>query len=145
MFKVGNRITQLRNEHNISITALAKQAGIAQSTLSYIESGENSPTVETVEKLCAAMGVTLAEFFDITIERDNKDSLIMSAVNKMRKKGLSDKAILSGLMYIGDTFTELVMLAKENPTAEELDQAKKLEEKLKDPGFIPPWERNNVK
>ncbi len=60
---VGSKITELRTSQNISITDLAKSSGIAQSTLSYIESGKTQPTVETVEKICLTLGITLGEFF----------------------------------------------------------------------------------
>ncbi|NPV72894.1 MAG: helix-turn-helix transcriptional regulator [Pelotomaculum sp.] len=63
MFDVGRRITDIRTSQGISLTNLAKRSGIAQSSLSYIESGKAQPTVETVHKICAALGITLAEFF----------------------------------------------------------------------------------
>lgn len=60
---VGARITQLRIIQGISLTNLAKRSGLAQSSLSYIESGKAQPTVETVEKICNALSITLPEFF----------------------------------------------------------------------------------
>jgi len=63
MVDVGKRITELRTVQGISLTNLAKRSGIAQSSLSYIESGKAQPTVETAYKICAALGITLAEFF----------------------------------------------------------------------------------
>jgi transcriptional regulator with XRE-family HTH domain len=63
MFDVGRRITEIRTSQGISLTNLAKRSGIAQSSLSYIESGKTQPTVETVHKICSALGITLAEFF----------------------------------------------------------------------------------
>ena len=42
---------------------LAKEAGIAQSTLSNACKRNNTPTLPTLEALCRAFGITMAEFF----------------------------------------------------------------------------------
>lgn len=63
MVDVGKRITEIRVSQGISLTNLAKRSGIAQSSLSYIESGKAQPTVETVNKICTTLGIELHEFF----------------------------------------------------------------------------------
>jgi transcriptional regulator with XRE-family HTH domain len=63
MLDVGRRITEIRTSQGISLTNLAKRSGIAQSSLSYIESGKAQPTVETVNKICTTLGIELHEFF----------------------------------------------------------------------------------
>lgn len=60
---VGSKITKIRTAQGLSLTNLAKLSGIAQSSLSYIESGKAQPTVETLNKICATLGISLAEFF----------------------------------------------------------------------------------
>jgi len=47
---------------------LAKASGIAQSTISAIESGKTSPTIDSLERICAALGITLADFFSYDSE-----------------------------------------------------------------------------
>lgn len=49
-------IRQARQRHGLSQAALAFRAGTDQAAVSRIERGEVSPTVETVERLLAAMG-----------------------------------------------------------------------------------------
>jgi transcriptional regulator with XRE-family HTH domain len=63
MIDVGKKLTEYRTAQGISLTNLAKLSGIAQSSLSYIESGKAQPTVETTSKICTALGLTLGEFF----------------------------------------------------------------------------------
>ena len=65
MFDAGKRVTELRESQGLKITALANLSGIAQSSLSYIESGKNNPTIDTVSKICDALGITLVDFFDL--------------------------------------------------------------------------------
>lgn len=59
----GTRIKQLREFVGLSQNELARRAGIAQSSLSYLESGSKSPSVETLLRICNALGITLADFF----------------------------------------------------------------------------------
>ena len=59
---VGARIVQLRSAYGISQYALWKRSGIAQGALSQYESGAKTPGVDTLEKICAALGIRLADF-----------------------------------------------------------------------------------
>lgn len=60
---VGMRIAQLRAAYGISQYALWKRSGIAQGALSQYESGAKTPGVDTLERICAALGITMADFF----------------------------------------------------------------------------------
>lgn len=60
---VGQRIKELREAAGLSINQLARLAGIGQSTLSYIEMGQRTPTVDTLLLICKALGITPVEFF----------------------------------------------------------------------------------
>ncbi|MDP3043808.1 MAG: helix-turn-helix transcriptional regulator [Bacillota bacterium] len=60
---IGNRLKQLRQNAKLSGKALAKKASIAQSTVSEIESGKLVPGIRIIEKVCQALGITLADFF----------------------------------------------------------------------------------
>lgn len=53
---IGNQIKQAREQKRMSQNELAKRAGLAQSTLSYIESGEKSPTMDTLQAIAVALG-----------------------------------------------------------------------------------------
>jgi len=59
------RIRSLCDKRGISINALAKMAGMKQSTLDNIVRGiTKSPGVKTIHKIALAFGMTLAEFLD---------------------------------------------------------------------------------
>lgn len=60
---VRQRITSLRKEAGITTNKLAKLASVGQSTLSDIESGKVKPSIDTLEKICQALGISLSEFF----------------------------------------------------------------------------------
>lgn len=60
---IGERIKGLRRSLGWTGKELGDKSGVSQSFISMIEKGINSPTVETLEKLLAAMGVSLHNFF----------------------------------------------------------------------------------
>lgn len=58
---IGERIKLLREKIGMSQAELAKKANIAQSSISYIESGGKSPSLETLECICNGLGISLSE------------------------------------------------------------------------------------
>jgi len=62
--KVSDNIRKLRQKKGISQDRLSKEADLALNTIVKIETGENpNPTVETLEKIAKALGVTVADLF----------------------------------------------------------------------------------
>jgi transcriptional regulator with XRE-family HTH domain len=60
---VGVRLRHLREQRGLSIRALARQSGLSANALSLIERGRSSPSVSTLYKVAAAMGVAITTFF----------------------------------------------------------------------------------
>ena len=61
---VGQRIKEIRLSMNLSQNALAKRAGIGQSTLSDIESTTKSPNTETVCLIAKALGIQVSDLLN---------------------------------------------------------------------------------
>ena len=61
--EVITKIVELKNERHWSEYRLAKEAGVSQSTLSNLMSRGNSPSLYTLERICSAFGISLAQFF----------------------------------------------------------------------------------
>ncbi len=61
--EVGKRIKTLREERGWTKGTLATRAGIAPSYIPTLENGVKCPTVETLDNICFAFGITLADFF----------------------------------------------------------------------------------
>ncbi|MEV7008704.1 XRE family transcriptional regulator [Streptosporangium sp. NPDC051022] len=57
---VGVRIRRLREERGISLSELARRAGVGKATLSGLENGTRNPTLETLWSVTAELGVPLA-------------------------------------------------------------------------------------
>ena len=57
------RIEQLCEKKGISRYKLAQRSGIAQSSISTLLNRKSVPTIQTLEKICEGLGITLAQFF----------------------------------------------------------------------------------
>ena len=57
------RIKQLMDERGWTEYKLAKEANLSHSTVSNMFNRNNAPTLPTIEAVCAAFGITLAQFF----------------------------------------------------------------------------------
>lgn len=57
------RIEQLCARKNISRYRLAQKSGIAQSSISTLLNRKSVPTIQTLERLCEGLDMTLAQFF----------------------------------------------------------------------------------
>ncbi|MCR4432401.1 MAG: helix-turn-helix domain-containing protein [Tepidanaerobacteraceae bacterium] len=87
--EIGKRIKQIRISKNMLSGELASKAGISNVYLSYIENGTKTPTIDTLKKICSAMGISLVEIFKEDDNEFNKEyhELLENA------KGLSPKQL----------------------------------------------------
>lgn len=67
--EIGEVVREARTRRSISQRVLALRAGTDQAAISRIERGEISPSVETIERLLAALGERLL-FEPVPLERD---------------------------------------------------------------------------
>ncbi len=63
--EVGRRITALRRSVGLSLSELARRAGLGKGTLSELEAGHRNPTLETLYALTAPLGIGLAALIDL--------------------------------------------------------------------------------
>ncbi len=74
------KINRMRLERNWSIYRLSVESGIPQSTLTNMFNRETLPSITTLESICNAFSISLAEFFT-----DSNETL----------EALSEKQVLS--------------------------------------------------
>jgi transcriptional regulator with XRE-family HTH domain len=60
---LGSTIRKLRLDHNLTIAAVSERAGISRGMLSKIENSLAATSLETLEQLANALGVTLSKLF----------------------------------------------------------------------------------
>ena len=66
--RIALRVRQLRAAQGLSLDALQSSSGVSRSMISLIERGRSSPTAVVLEKLAAALNVTLASLFDAPVD-----------------------------------------------------------------------------
>jgi len=60
---VLEEITRLRTKRKWSEYDLAKHSGLSQSTISTWYRKNQTPTIQTLDKVCSGLGITLSQFF----------------------------------------------------------------------------------
>ena len=80
---IGKRIKELRKVRHLSQEQLAEKIDINQNALSYIETGENFFSAETLEKLINALQIEPSELFEV--KHFQKEELIEEIVQMLRE------------------------------------------------------------
>lgn len=60
---VGLHVRELRTRAGLSLRALAEQTDFSPSFISQVENGQVSPSIASMERIAASLGVSLGEFF----------------------------------------------------------------------------------
>ncbi len=61
--RIGDRVSELRNERGIRVSDLARKAGVSPSMISQIERGQSRPSVGTLFALAHVLNVPVDTFF----------------------------------------------------------------------------------
>ena len=63
----GDKIKALRTAQHMSMAELARRASMSDRAIRYIESNQREPSVDAIQKIAAALGVTTDYFMDDAI------------------------------------------------------------------------------
>jgi XRE family transcriptional regulator, regulator of sulfur utilization len=91
---LGGSIRRLRESQGMSLRSLATTTGLSASFLSQVENGQASPSIASMERIAAGLGVRLAEFFNQvdappTVVKADARLLLTSEWSKARIERLS--------------------------------------------------------
>ncbi|WP_104168699.1 helix-turn-helix transcriptional regulator [Arthrobacter sp. SX1312] len=81
---VARRITRLRRDRGLSLSALALQAGIGKGTLSELEAGTRNPTLGTLYALAGPLGVPLTGLVGDGTGRGVSDDVVEARLLSVR-------------------------------------------------------------
>lgn len=98
---LGSKIREFRKAKDITLVELAKITGVAQATLSRIETGVMTGTIDSHRQIAKALGLSVAELYSGLDERlekiahqpSNKRSLISVRSSKVRCEVLTQEAV----------------------------------------------------
>jgi|SRR5699024_1024761 len=93
---LGTRLKNIRKRKKMSQQDLANQVGLDRLTITKIETNRIKPSINTLERICSVLNVSLAQFFSGTEEGLSKDLIpfieIVSEMNSKQKQQLLDIA-----------------------------------------------------
>jgi len=72
---LGSVIRRYRKDKKLTMKVIAEKAGISEGFLSQIENNVNSPSVDTLMNICAAIGISASDVMD-QVEKQKAWSLI---------------------------------------------------------------------
>ena len=81
---IGKRIKEIRKKRGLSQERLSELVDIEQNTLSYIETGNNFCSAETLDKIIKALEIEPQELFDFGHYKNNAE--LIDEINNMLNK-----------------------------------------------------------
>src|ERR1700733_9655294 len=99
---IARNLRRWRTTREMTLSALAEQAGVAKSTVSLIERGQGNPSIDTVWALAAALGVPFTSLFhdeppadDVSVVREDDGSVIAIEDAGLEAEGLVARHMLT--------------------------------------------------
>jgi transcriptional regulator with XRE-family HTH domain len=79
---IGQHVRRLRRRAGLSARALGARTGFSASFISQLENGRVSPSIGSMQKIAAALGVSLGEFF--TTAGEGASGTVVRAKDRLR-------------------------------------------------------------
>lgn len=92
---IQNRIQELCNKRGISLSKLAKQSGLSETTVyDWFNENNRTPSIKALEDICLVFEISLAEFFSAIHPDDlsEKEIRLLELFRKLPDKN-KDKAL----------------------------------------------------
>ena len=105
---VGQRIRNYRTELELSQEKLAELSGCHPTYIGQLERGEKNATLESIEKISSALGVSLSTLFeklDDTVS--NMPNIPLDCYNLIAAKSKSEQTSLYNLLLEIDKYKKL--------------------------------------
>ncbi|HLB21622.1 MAG TPA: XRE family transcriptional regulator [Solirubrobacteraceae bacterium] len=115
---IARNLRRWRTTREMTLAALAEQAGVAKSTVSLIERGHGNPSIDTVGALASALGVPFASLFhdespaaDMSLVRERDCPVIAVDEAGLEGEGLVVRHLLT---RTGGALIEIYTIALEH-------------------------------
>lgn len=113
--ELGAKINKYRKAMNMSTTVLSELSGTSQGTISKIENGHSTTNIETLIKICEALGITLYEILpdgvSHNLKADNPDKKqLLSVLNQLSESEIKtiQTLLTTNIMPVLKSITPLV-------------------------------------
>ena len=92
---VGELVRRLREQRGLSLRALASATDFSPSFISQLENGQVSPSIGSMERIAATLGVTLGEFFAAL--GSNEGGIVVRVADRVELPSVWSSATLEAL------------------------------------------------
>ena len=102
----GEKIKALRTAQGMSMAELSRRASMSDRAIRYIEAGEREPSVDAIQKIAAALGVTTDYFMDdATFQKELSDDQFYADVRKKYgSRGVAQAKKIQSKIPVADIF-----------------------------------------
>ncbi len=101
---IGQRIRNYRNAQKLSQEKLAELSGCHATYIGQIERGEKNATLESIDKIASALGVSLSELFEKLGGKEAADSIPLRCYELMAEKPVSEQEFLYKMLLEMDNY-----------------------------------------
>ena len=106
---VGQRIRNYRKKKQISQEKLAELSGCHPTYIGQVERGEKNPTLESLEKISTALGISLSTLFENLGGGENPDENIpLACYDLLCSKTKQEQAALYRILCALDDYKKLL-------------------------------------
>jgi transcriptional regulator with XRE-family HTH domain len=102
MLSIGDTISQLRKQHNLSQSELADKINVSRTIIGNYERNTNTPSIDVIIKLARTFGVTV----DFLIGESDNSSFDMDIVERINDIQKMDKQTKEVLFNVIDTYIQ---------------------------------------
>lgn len=97
---IGERIRDIRKQKGLSQEELAERAGLHPTYIGQLERGEKSATIDSLEKVTAALEITFEELFrHVQPSTELNDNTILSRIiNKLNMIGEENQKVVLNII-----------------------------------------------
>ncbi len=98
---IGERIRNYRKERGLSQEELAYMANLHTSYIGQLERGEKNATLESIEKVTNALGISLEQLFrSIKTDSDAKDDTLTQIVTQLQARSIEDQTFFLQMLNL---------------------------------------------
>ena len=93
---LGARLRELRQEKGLKLAALANQSGVSLAYVSEVERGRKLPSLEVLDRLAGALGLSVLEVLDGVAPYDRVRALAARPGVRLESDGSKEEVVVSG-------------------------------------------------
>ncbi|MCC6809178.1 MAG: helix-turn-helix transcriptional regulator [Deltaproteobacteria bacterium] len=100
--RLGRQVAGYRDAAKLTQEQLAEKVGVTVETISRLERGASTPSVERLEAVAIVLGIELRDLFTFESARDDRGEVLTQFVRELRRRKPEDVELIrqiAGLIF----------------------------------------------